>query len=423
MPGTKITRAEWIRLVSLVVLLKVGFVLVMFYGWRFLPVADYSSEGSEGVDVWMTRPETTFFQNLANFDGAWYIRLAALGYKKIANGDYDLEGETKRLKVMDELGFRDGVDRKYGYRHWPLLGWTIRLFQIPLRSFLLAGVVASNLCYFIYAGFLYALVRLDFEPRVALIAVLFASIHPGAYSLTGVFNESMFLVFAAAAIYFARRESWLISGIMGMGACLARIDGIFLLAPLGYEFIRRTYNSDPGPAPVREVLGKKNILDSLKGLITRPGVWWLVLVPAGMGIVLFTFHRASGNPFVFFDVHEANIHGHISWPWNMLAETFHKGWHVWMKELPLHGLLFLIILGSLRGLRRSYVLWMILFFIYQASNGNHSYLRYQVQCLPMFIALARLSDRYPGLQMVYTFISAGLAALFGVMFINAYWVA
>jgi hypothetical protein len=417
MSGNRITRVEWLRLAILVVCLKAGFILVMFYGWRFLPGPDYEA------DIWMTRPETSFFENLANFDGAWYIRLAALGYKSLSEGSYDLEKETRRLKVMDGLGYRDGVERNYGYRHWPLLGWVIRLFHYPLRNFILAGVVVSNLCYFLYAGFLYALVRMDFDSRAGLGAVLLASIHPGAYSLTGVFNESMFLVFAAAGIYYARKDMWLVAGVMGMGASLTRIDGIFLLAPLGYEYLRRTYNKEPGVAPLASVFSRDNIRESLRGLIKRPGIWWLLLVPAGLGIVLFTFFYVSGDPLVFFGVHEGNIHGHISWPWNMLCETYRKGWHVWMKELPLHGLLFLVIVLSFNGLRRSYLLWMIVFFIYQASNANHSYLRYQIQCLPMFIALGRLAERYPVVGMAYTFISAGLAALFGVMFINGYWVA
>ncbi len=399
------------------VFLKLGFILILFYGWKFIPGASYQA------DIWMTRPQTTFFQNLANFDGAWYIRLAALGYRRLAKGDYDLEQETERLKVMDELGYKDGVERNYGYRHWPLLGWTIRLLRYPVRSFVLAGILVSNLCYFLYGVFLYALVRLDFDSGPAFKAVLFASIHPGAYSMTGVFNESMFLFFAASAIYFARVDRWFFSGIMGMGASLARLDGLILLAPLGYEFLRRTYNHLPGPAPVEGVLGGRNIREGLHALLTRPGIWWLALIPAGGGLVLLTFSQVAGDPFAFFHVHEANVYGHIGWPWHMLAETYHKGWHVWMKELPLHCLLFLVILGSLRGYRRSYVLWMILFFIYQTSNGNHSYLRYQVQCLPMFIVLARWAERYPGFQLVFTFISAGLCALFGVMFINGYWVA
>ncbi len=399
------------------ILLKAGFILVMFYGWKFIPRPAYEGE------TWMTRPGTTFFQNLANLDGAWYVRLAALGYSRLSEGDYDLEEETLRLKVMDGLGYSDGVEKKFGYRHWPLLGWTIRLLRYPLRDFILAGVVVSNLFYFLYTAVLYALVRLDFDSKVALWAVLFASIHPGAYSLTGIFNESMFLFFAAAAIYCARRDFWSLSGVMGMGASLARIDGIILLAPLGYEYLRRIYDTEPGPAPVRQVLGKRNIINGLKGLAAGQGGLWLVLVPAGMGIVLLTFHHVSGNALVFFDVHEANIHGHISWPWKMLAETWRKGWHVWMKELPLHGLLFFVILISLRGFRRSYVLWMMVFFIYQTSNGNHSYLRYQIQCLPMFIVLAGWAERHPAFQLSYTFISAGLAALFAVMYINGYWVA
>ena len=99
--------------------LKLIMVLIFAYAHHFLPRARYDA------DLWMVRPTTTLFQNLANFDGAWFIRIAAIGYQRLTSGDYDLARETARLTVMDRLGYQDGVERNYAYRHWPLFPWLI----------------------------------------------------------------------------------------------------------------------------------------------------------------------------------------------------------------------------------------------------------------------------------------------------------
>ena len=98
---------EWRAVIGLLLALKLASLLVLYAGWKLMPRADY------GADLWLTRADTSFVDNLANFDGAWFVRVGAIGYQRLASGDYDLEEETRRLRVMDRLGY----DRCHGLFH------------------------------------------------------------------------------------------------------------------------------------------------------------------------------------------------------------------------------------------------------------------------------------------------------------------
>jgi len=420
-----IQKSEWRQALLAALLLKLAALAVLYYGWTFIPKANYPA------DLWLTRPNTAFLDNLVNGDGAWFVRIAALGYRRLAAGDYDLAQETARLRVMDQLGYQQGLypgdlsrpDHGYGFRHWPLFPWLIRAAAALVGDYVTSAVLLANLGYFAFALLFYALVRLDFDHATGIKALLFASIHPGAYSLTAGFNESLFLALVAGAFLAARKERWLWAGLLAGAACTTRILGEIIFLPLLYEYLRRSLNPEPGPAPLAAVLSRDNLARAWKNFLARPALLWLLLIPVGTGVVLLTFQITAGNPLVFFGVHEVNEYGHVNWPWLMLLETYRKGAHVWLKELPLHAALLLVILASLRHLRKSYLLWMVLFFLIQTSNANHSYLRYQLQCLPLFIALADLGRRRPALEAGLLALSAGLFGVFAVMFINGYWTA
>ena len=171
------------------------------------------------------------------------------------------------------------------------------------------------------------------------------------------------------------------------------------------------------------MLGVENIKRGFRAFAEWPGVWWSFLIPAGTVSVIAYFYLTSGDALIWTKVHEVNKYGHVNWPWLMLLETFRKGFHVWGKELPLHALLFIVLILSFKRVRGTYWIWRLMFFLYHSSNANHSYLRYQVQCLPLFIAMAQLAveRRGPGKFMLGTF--AVTFAIFGAMFINGYWVA
>ena len=107
----------------------------------------------------------------------------------------------------------------------------------------------------------------------------------------------------------------------------------------------------------------------------------------------------------------------------MLYATYLKGPDTYLKELPLHALLLMAIIFSFRKINWTWWVWMAAFWLFYTTNGNHSYLRYQVMCIPMFIGLAAILSERLALKYAYALASASAMAFFGAMFINGYWVA
>ncbi len=176
----KLTGKEWVNLFSILLGIKLVYFLIFFYAHHYLPRAEYQT------DIWMTRADTRLRENLANFDGAWFVRIAKLGYQKLTSGDYNLEQEIKNLRVIDQLGYQDGVARKFAYRHWPLFPWMIKILGKFLQErFLIAGIILSNLFYFLYGIFFYLLARQYFSSSVSLLALGFGLIHPAFFGRIG----------------------------------------------------------------------------------------------------------------------------------------------------------------------------------------------------------------------------------------------
>jgi dolichyl-phosphate-mannose-protein mannosyltransferase len=358
---------EWKQVIALAVGLKLVSLIVFCYGWIFLPQPDYKT------DIWMTRPQTTFKQNLANFDGAWFVRVAAIGYEKLASGEYSLEEQTKNLAVMDQLGYEDGK-KLFGYRHWPLLPWLMRVLAPVTGGHLNAGLIIVNGLYFLICIMLYKLCRFEYNHKTGLIAVALISLHPGAWALTALFNEAPFIAFAAASMVCMRERKFLSAGIWGMLMAATRPGGIVIMIPLLYEYLAID-NEDPR-APLLEVMNVSNIKDKFIYLFRNPITLSLVLIPMGTFIAMGHYYQLTGNPFAFTLAHEASAHGHVSPPWEVLYHTFLRGREFQLKESVFHLVTLVVLLFSLKSGRRSYLIWMVLFTFFHSIHNAHSFVRY-----------------------------------------------
>ena len=290
-PAKIISGNEWLRVLGLLAGIKLVVIMVFVYSHHYLPRADWKT------DIWMTRPTTTLSQNLANFDGAWFVRIAALGYQKLTSGDYDLAAETAKIKVLDRLGYDDGISRNYAYRHWPLFPWLIKA-AAPVfgGNFLAAGAALANLFYFLYGVFFYKLARLDFPEQTSFLALTLALVHPGAYSLTAIYNEPVFLCCAAASLYFMRRDKYLGAGLFAGLASMTRIEAVVIYIPLIYQYLRKSAGADAG---LLAPLGAKNFGASLARIFREPRSLWLLLAPAGKPARAGLFQKALRQPLHF----------------------------------------------------------------------------------------------------------------------------
>jgi hypothetical protein len=167
-------------------------------GWQTLPpVADQGS-AFPLVGVWQ------------RWDACWYTKIATYGYEP-------------------------GLNSVSFFPLFPLLTGIVG--RLLLGAMALGGLVVAGVAYVVAMTGLRRLVALDFDDEAALTTVVAVSVFPTAFFFFAPFTESLFLATAVWAILGARRRSWTVAAIAGLLAALTRIQGVFLVLPLGWEAV------------------------------------------------------------------------------------------------------------------------------------------------------------------------------------------
>jgi hypothetical protein len=165
-------------------------------GWLTVPPLADEGVGLPLVGVWQ------------RWDACWYGKIATFWY------------EPQELSV----------------NFWPLFP-LLTGFISPLvgGGVALAGLVVSAIAYVAAMVGLYRLVARDVDPVTARRTVVVLSIFPSAFFLFAPFTEALFLALAVWTMVAARERRWVLAGAVGLLAALTRIQGVFLIFPVGWE--------------------------------------------------------------------------------------------------------------------------------------------------------------------------------------------
>lgn len=165
-------------------------------GWISVPPLADEGAGFPLVGVWQ------------RWDACWYTKIATFWY------------EPQELSVS----------------FWPLFPFLTGLLA-PAFGFspALSGLVVNGIAYVTAMVGLYRLVAGDLDPVIARRTMVLISIFPSAFFLFAPFTEALFLALAVWTIVAARERRWLLAGAVGLLAGLTRIQGVFLVFPVGWE--------------------------------------------------------------------------------------------------------------------------------------------------------------------------------------------
>jgi len=211
----------------------------------------------------------------ADWDGQWYIRIARLGYR--------------------------GHDYAAFFPLYPML---LRVLSpLAAHSYIVAGVALSLVCYIAAMVVLYRLVTIDYGDRVASWTVVFMSVFPTSFFFQAVYTESIFLLTTVTCLYFARRERWLLAGLAGFLAALARNTGILVLLPMALFYLEAR-----GWRPRR--------LDRRLA--------WFGLVPAGLAVWMAYLLGRFGDPLAFSHA-QGHWHRYLAAPWTAVDLGVRQG--------------------------------------------------------------------------------------------------
>ncbi len=323
---------------------------------------------------------------------ALLTELLTLGFGCFA---YEI-GSSKRVRSLHEVfdiwnwwdagqyiniavhGYQKAGEMRYAIVFFPLYPWLVRIAMFFARDPLISTFIVSCLASIVAAVALARLVAIDDPEPIAYRAVWFMFIFPTAYFLHISYTESLFLALVICSFLAARRERWLLAGILGAAASLTRMNGLFLVPALGVEVLQRLR-------------------------IRRRWEWrwlWLGLIPSGFGIYLLVNYSVTGNPFTFANYELTHWSQGLGWPWHqvsLMADVARSGDVYQAQMIGIQVLLFLTIglaatIAACFTLRPSYSVWMAANWLLIASlTWDLSAPRYVLALFPMFILFARLA--------------------------------
>lgn len=336
-----------------------------------LAMFPYAGPLGRAVDAW------------ANWDGAWFLRIAAHGY------------------------------------HYPGSEAFFPLYPLLVRAvtpvvggrYVIAGLLVSLICYVAATWLLYRLVEREFSSQTALWTVVFMAVFPTSFFFQAVYSESLFLLATVAAFYFADRQRWALAGLAGFAASLTRNSGILVVLPVAIFYLQS-----------REWRWRR---------IDRSALW-LGLIPAGLGTWMAWLYARFGDPLMFMHV-ESRWHRHFE----LASTTLSDGTANWVHgvdhllllhgqgvrgihnliALPFVALALALIVVCWSRVRLPYAVYATAAAFLPLSFPSHvrpffSFPRFALVIFPLFIAMALLAEHQRWLRLAIVVVSlAGLVWL------------
>lgn len=150
--------------------------------------------------------------------------------------------DSRWYQEIAEYGYHANDGTAHFFPFYPLVTRVVSLLSFginPGGHIVWAQLVVSSTAFLVAMRLLYELARLDAGPGAARLAVLLMAFFPTGFFLLAPYTESLYLVLTLSAFWFARRGHHWAAGVAGLCATLTRIQGIFLVLPLVFEYLRQ----------------------------------------------------------------------------------------------------------------------------------------------------------------------------------------
>ena len=123
---------------------------------------------------------------------------------------------------------------------FPLYPVLIRIIDAVLPGgVLVAALLVANAAVLGALTVLYRLTDHEFGTRVAQRVTWYLAAFPTGFFLFIGYNESLFVLLLAGALYAGRRGHWWLAGVLGALSSATRLFGVLLMVPLAVEYVRQ----------------------------------------------------------------------------------------------------------------------------------------------------------------------------------------
>lgn len=324
-----------------------------------------------------------------NFDGAYYLLIAAKGYTINA-------GFFPFFPLV--INFFTGL---FGQDTLPF----------DPRQYLAAITLTS---FFFFTGLIvfYKLLKLDYKENIAIWSIIFLLIFPTSFFFAVIYSESLFLLLSLLSFYLARKKKWFLAGIIGSFLSATRLVGIAIWPALLYEYFKSEKSKSPSK------------------LLS------IFLTPVGLlGYAIFNFIK-WGNPFYFIAA-QGNFHNNrsidaiILFPQTVfryikilltVRPIIYEWWVAFFELAFFVFALILFYVAWKKKIRISYLIFAVLCFLIPSSSGTFSGLpRYIAVIFPIFMTLALIQNKL--FKIIYIPISLMFLFIFFMLFSKGYFIS
>lgn len=332
-----------------------------------------------------------------SFDSMWN-KWDSIHYLNLAQNGYSASGENAKLIVF-----------------YPLYSLLVGITAKILGNYLLSGVVVSNLCLGVGCCYLYRLVRIDFDEATAMRSIKYMLIYPFAFFFGIAYTESIFVALSIMALYYMRKNKWILAGICGFLAALTKNQGIILVIPAAMEYVLSTKAFDE--------LRKRNFKNIVSNFLKK-GIYML-MIPLGT-LVYFMINKilfGNWNEFIVYQKKDfnntfGNVFENLKWitesaisPEDAFRLTY------WIPCILSFLLVIFLIFYSIGRIRLSYSAYMLAFLLISFSpSWLLSGARYIMSLVPIYISLSVLAKRKEA-DIVLTFTSTLLLGFYTFAFL------
>jgi hypothetical protein len=275
----------------------------------------------------------------------------------------------------------------------------------------LAGLLVSLVAGAVACAALARIAALDGgDARLPGYAVLALLLSPYAVFLAAGYSEALFLALALPAWLAARRGGWQLAGCLCALSCFVRVTGVFLAAALVVEY----------------VVAHRGRL--------RPDALWLLMPGLAVLALVAYQHQVTGD-WMGWQHAQRDVWGR-RWtnPWDAFHTTWNAGFHscctysaeyVWSFRAEVVAVLVgvaltLWLLWRRRWAETTYVGLQVVTLA--TSSFYLSVARASLLWWPLWIGLAQVGLRRPGLRTLYVAISAPIMLVMVVVFTQGRWV-
>jgi Gpi18-like mannosyltransferase len=300
----------------------------------------------------------------------------------------------------------------------PLYPLLIKLIALITNSYLLSGIIVSNLAFLCALYLLYLLISTEYSEEVAQRSLLYLIIFPTAFFFVAPYSESLFLALSVGFFLAIKKQKWWVAGFLGICAVLTRLQGIFLVVPLIWIFFQNLIN-------------RKGISRKLNCRSLIP----ISVISAAFILYFLSIHFVLGREWPWMTL-QSNWSQKLGLPWEGMISNIKiligitplisvSYISTFFDVLTLLGGIVLLIITRMQ-LKKEYLLYSItLLLLFSIKLNQNGFLvstsRYVLSIFPLYISYALTLKK--GGRIIWSAISLLSLIILLVIYYNWGWVA